>query len=110
MPAAAPEWPLVALDAFHPVADDTPRPAAGIVPLTAGVLLPTAGVLPGIAPVLDYTFPLIDPVLDDNLLALDGTFPPVAGVLDHDRPDVERAVQQGWLADLPWWSYSSLFG
>ena len=92
--AAAPELPLIAHDAFHPVANDTPRPVAGV--------------LPGIAPVLDDTLPLIDPVLDAILLALNGTLPHVAGVLDDHRPGIEQAVQRGRLADPLRWSYSSL--
>ena len=63
VPAAAPARPLVALDALHPVANDTSRPAAG-------VFLGVAPFLPGITPVLN------------------DTLPPTADVL----PGVERSV------------------
>ena len=50
VPAAAPAWPLVALDAMYPVVNNTPRPAAGVLPLAAADL-------PPVAPVLDDTLP-----------------------------------------------------
>ena len=93
MPAADPAWPLVVLDALHPVANNTPLvfyvtllalngtlpPVAGVLddhlPLVTDVLPPAADVLPGVTPVLDDTLPLVDPVLGDH------------------PPGVERAVQ-----------------
>ena len=71
MPAVASAWPLVALDAFHPVADDTPRPTAGVLPLGAGVLPRVAPVLDDTPPVLDDTLPGVAPVLDDTLSSAD---------------------------------------
>ena len=59
VPAADPAWPLVALDAFLPVANDTPRPAAGVLP-------PAAADLPPVAPFLDDTLPGVAPVRDDT--------------------------------------------
>ena len=46
---AAPAWPLGALDAFPSLADNTPRPAAGVFP-------PAAADLPHGTPVLDDIF------------------------------------------------------
>ena len=51
VPLGAPEWPLVAFDAFPPVVydtllvlDDTLSPVADVLPPTADVLPPAAGV------------------------------------------------------------------
>ena len=81
MTAADPVWPLVVLDALHPVADDTPRPAAGVLPSAAADLPHGAPVLdnalPGIAPILDDTLPGIAPVLDDTPSPIDD-LPPAA--------------------------------
>ena len=81
MPAAAPAWLLAALDAFHPVADDSPRPAAGVLRPTAGVLPPLAPVsddtLHGVVPVLSDTLPGVGPVLDDTHSPAD-ILPPAA--------------------------------
>ena len=106
---AAPAWPLVALDAIHPVADDTPLVSDGTLlaldgtllaldgTLLAldGTLLSAVGALPLIAAVLPLVadfVPLVDPVLDVH------------------RPGVARTVPLGRLADLTRWSYSSFLG
>ena len=56
VPAAAPTWPLVALDAFHPVADDTPPDLDDTLPGVAPVLndtpRSTADIIPGVEPSL----------------------------------------------------------
>ena len=96
VPAAAPAWPLVALDAFHPVADNTPCVTAGVLPPTAADLPPDAHVLKdtlsGVAPVLDDTpHPAVGvllgvaSVLDDTPHPAAGVFLGVASVLD-DTP------------------------
>ena len=104
VPTAAPAWPLVAPEASHPVADNTPCPHVGVLSGVTPVLdytpRPAACVLPGVAPVLDNT----PPVFDDNPPVLDNTPPPTADVL----PGVKRSVPPGRLADPPRWLYSSL--
>ena len=86
VPAADPAWPLVVLDALHPVVDDTPLvldntllaldgTLPGIVLPAAGALPPAAGALPPAAGGRDDHLPLVTPVLDDH------------------RPGIERAVQ-----------------
>ena len=69
LPAAAPAWPLVALDAFHSVADDT-----HVLDDTPPVLDNT---LPGVAPVLDDTLPGVPPVFNDALRPAADLFPGV---------------------------------
>ena len=71
---AAPAWPLVAVDAFRPVADDTPLASDGTLLALEGILLalnstllPAAGALPLVA--------------DAPLLALDGPLLPAASTL-----------------------------
>ena len=61
---------LVAFDAFHAVSENTPRPAAGVLP-------PTAADLPPVIPVLDDTVPGVTPVLDDTPSPADD-LPPAA--------------------------------
>ena len=104
--AAAPALPKVALDVFHPAADDTPRLAAGILlgvatvlndtpPVLDDTLHPAAGIFLGVAPVLDDT----PPVLSDTLRSAAGVLVGVASVLDDTPspadilpPAVERSV------------------
>ena len=64
---AAPAWSLFALDAFHPVADDTPSVLNDTLPVLTNTLF-------GVTPVLDDTarpaagaLPPVDPILDDHL-------------------------------------------
>ena len=103
VPAAALAWPLVALDAFRTVADETPSPAAGVLfgvaPVlndthspNAGVLPLAAAILPPVAPVHDDTLPGIALVIDDTLHCVapvhDDTLHPGAGAVSS----IERAV------------------
>ena len=67
---AAPAWLLVALDAFPPVADDTSRPAADVLP-------PAAADLPQVAPVLNDILPGVTPVLNETPSPADD-LPPTA--------------------------------
>ena len=89
VPAADPAYPLVAVDAFHPVADDNPCPAAGVLPPATADLPPVApvldNILPGVTPVLDDTLPGVAPVLDDTLHPAAGVLRGVASALD-DTP------------------------
>ena len=73
-PLQDPVWPLVALGALHPAADNTSHSAAN-------VLSPTADVLPGVTPVLDNTHIVLDDTLPGVIPVLDHTLPLVAGAL-----------------------------
>ena len=61
VPAAAPAWPLVALDAFPPVADHTPPVLDNTLPLLDHTLCLAAGVLPGVTSVLDDHLSGVEP-------------------------------------------------
>ena len=103
---AAPAWPLVALDALRPVADDTPPPADGVLPGVAPVLDDISPRAAAVAPVLSDTPPPAAGVLPGVAPVLDDTSSSTAGVL----PGIGRSVRRARLTDPPCWSYSSLLG
>ena len=85
MHAGDPAWHLVALDAFPPVANDTPRLAAGVLP-------PGAADLPHVAPVLNNTLSGVDPVLDDILPGIAPVLDDTPSPADNLPPAAERPV------------------